>query len=272
MAKKKKQRVKAPAMSSLDKGIYYFLIGCSAAAAFFAAAFIIGAYRQRVFADARILAQENTGVAILFFLGMFLGGGMVAIFDWLRRKKQPIFGKANIQYGSSQWKPVYPVFSRAFWKHVFSGKKNIAKAMMTMLLIVAVVAVTLLALPPRECLFDDGSVLVYNCFNENTAEYTHSDVEEIRIYTCTFHDRGHDDWGVAMDVLMRDGERFLFTYKDFRTLDGSIRGAFRGMFQIRACFEASMVTIEGREMVPYVIEDLFLNEQEIADLHLLFDI
>ena len=95
MAKKKKQRVKAPAMSSLDKGIYYFLIGCSAAAAFFAAAFIIGAYRQRVFADARILAQENTGVAILFFLGMFLGGGMVAIFDWLRRKIAADFRKGQ---------------------------------------------------------------------------------------------------------------------------------------------------------------------------------
>ncbi len=126
MAKKKKRPMKAPGLSRLDRGIYYCLIACSCVTGLFLYPMIIGNFRQSVFRDTHILAQGNPGNVILIFFGMFIGGGFALFFDWMRRKRQPIFGKAGIQYGPPQWKSVYPLLSKQFLVHVsFTGMTQI---------------------------------------------------------------------------------------------------------------------------------------------------
>ena len=273
MAKKKKRRVQAPSLSALDKGIYYCLIACSIIVGLFLYPALIGNFRSSVFQDTHILAQSTPSTVILTFFGMFIGGGFALSFNWLRRRKQPIFGKTNVKYGPPQWKPVYPLLSKQFWNNLYSNKRRLMIGVLCILTFVfVVVIVTSLGSPPRECLYDDGSISVYNVFNENTAEYRQSDVTEIRIYTRTYHKRrGLDDWGFEIKISMNDGEDFFFSYRDFQTIDDSIRGSITGMYQIKMCFDPSIITIDGEESLAYVARDMHLNQEEIELLYMLFD-
>lgn len=273
MAKKKKRRIQAPSLSALDKGIYHCLIALSVVAGLFLYPAIIGNFRKSIFQDTHILAQGNPGVVILGFFGIFIGGGLALALDWLRRRKQPILGKSNIKYGPPKWKPVYPLLSKQFWNDLYSNKKHLMFLVLCMLvLIFVVVSVTSLVLPLRECLYDDGSISVYNSFNEKTEEYSKSDVIGIRIYTRTYHDRrGPDNWGIEIKISMNDGEDFFFSYSDFQTMDENIRGSIAGMYQIKMSFDPSIITIDGKENVAYVARDMHLNQQETELLYLLFD-
>ena len=119
---------------------------------------------------------------------------------------------------------------------------------------------------------DDGSISVYNSFNEKTEVYNKSDVIGIRIYTRTYLDRqGPDDWGIGIEISMNNGEDFFFSYSDFQTMDEHIRGSITGMYQIKTSFEPSIITIDGKENVAYVVRDMHLNQEEIELLYLLFD-
>ncbi len=274
MAKKKKRAMKAPGLSRLDRGIYYCLIACSCVTGLFLYPVIIGNLRQSVFRDTHILAQGNPGNVILIFFGMFIGGGFALFFDWMRRKRQPIFGKAGIQYGPPQWKSVYPLLSKQFLGHVSFRKKHLAIGVLCFFVFVFVVLfVTSLGLHPRECLYDDGSILVYNCFNEKTAEYSQGDVAGIRIYTQADRKRrGHKRWGIEMEISMNDGETFFFSHGDFQMRNEMIHGSITGMTQIKACFDLSIITLDGEGYLSSVVRDMDLNKQEEELLYLLFDV
>lgn len=274
MARKRKRRIQAPSLSAVDKAIYCCLIACSVIAGLFLYPAIVASFRRSVFQDKHILAQGNPSAVILGFFGLLMGGAFTLAFDWLRRKKQPIFGKASIQYGPPQWKPVYPIVSKQFWITLFSNKHHLRIGVLCVLVLVfAVVSATLLGLPPRECLYDDGSISVYNCFNQKKAEYHQSDVEKIRIYTRTYHDwRGPDDWGIEIKISMEDGEDFFFPYSDFQTTDDKVRGSITGMYHIKTCFNPSMVILDGKENIEKVVRDMNLNQQEIELLYLIFDV
>ena len=70
---------------------------------------------------------------------------------------------------------------------------------------------------------------------------------------------------------MNDGEDFFFSYSDFQTMDENIRGSITGMYKIKMCFDPSIITIDGKENVAYVVRDMHLNQQETELLYLLFD-
>ena len=269
MAKKSKRRAQAPSLSALDKGIYWVLIACSFAACLFLYPAIIGNFRQSVFEDAHILAQNSQGTAVLVFFGLFLGLGLALVFNRLRRMKQPIFGKPDVTYGPPQWKPVYPLVSRQFRT---DKKRVITGSLCVLALLSLTVSVTVLGLQPRQCLHDDGSVAVYNCFGDRTAQYSRSDVSGVRICTRLYRDRKTlDDWGIQMEITMKDGEVFFFTQQTFRGLDEEIHGALTGMAQIKASFDPAMITLEGQEQLPGVARDMNLTPEETELLYLLFD-
>lgn len=273
MAKKKKRRIQVPSLSPLDKGLYYALIAIFFVAGLFLFPAIIGSYRRSVFQNQSILAINSHGIFPVVTLGAILGCGSALLMYWLLRRKQPIFGKANITYGPPQWKPVYPIFSKQFWHIAISNKKwLIAVCSATLLIVLIVPVLTSLCLPPRQCLLDDGSIEIYNSLNENTATYNASDVESLRIYTRVFSHKGADDYGIEMDLTMRDGERFWFSYHDFRAGSNDTRGSIAGMHHIKSCFDPSIVVLEEQVDIQTVIDSMDLNQQEIELLYELFDI
>lgn len=273
MAKKRKRKIKAPALSSMDRGIYYLLVACSVIAGMFLYPWIIGNFRSKVFQDTRILAQDNPSIILCGF-GLLMGAGSALLLDWLRRKKQPIFGKRNLKYGPPEWKPIYPLFSKAFWHNACQQKKRMFGWITLFLLTVfTIFCVSFLGLYPRNCLYDNGSVRVYNCFNENSVSYDPVDVTQIRIFTREYYDRrGSDDFGVELEITMADGEDFFFHFDEFKRQDENIKGFLTGMHQIKNAFDPSLVTFEGKENLQKVIRDQNLNAQESELLWLLFDV
>ena len=221
-----------------------------------------------------ILAQNSTGIVPQGFLGLIVGSGLVLLLNSLRINKQPFFGKPNTQYGPPQWKPIYPLFSIAFWNAFFAKKKRAACILAAWILFLLIIlAVTCLTIAPRECLHDDGSVLIYNVFNENTAAYHPSDVVQVKISTREFYDRrSPDDWGIEIKITTQDSESFFFDYHSFQRTNPDIHGSISGMLQIKSCFDPSMISLEGKENLEYVIRDMNLNQQEADMLNLLSDV
>lgn len=75
-----------------------------------------------------------------------------------------------------------------------------------------------------------------------------------------------------MKLSMKDGEEFFFSYRDFQATDDKVRGSITGMYQIKVCFNPSIITIDGKETISYVARDMNLNQQEIDLLNLLFEV
>ena len=55
-------------------------------------------------------------------------------------------------------------------------------------------------------------------------------------------------------------------------MDENIRGSITGMYQVKMSFDPSIITIDGKENVAYVALDMYLNQEEIELLYLLFDV
>lgn len=272
MAKKKKRRIQIPSLSALDKGIYYVSIVVFLLSGAFFCPFIIGDYRKQLFQSGDALAISGFE-SWLVLLGLVLGGGLALLMFCLLQKKQPIFGKNNITYGPPQWKSVYPLFSKQFWRITVKNKKRVITVCSVALLIVLIVPIlTLFCLQPRKCLHNDGSISVYNYLNENTATYKVSNVEKIRIYTRVFSRKGSDDYGIQLEFTMDNGERFWFAYNEFRAGSDDIHGSITGARHVKSLFDPDAIIIEEHVDIQNVIDSMNLNQQEIELLYDLLEI
>ena len=274
MAKKKKRRIQAPSLSGLDKGIYYFLMGCCVFFSFLPLAPMLIHSQGLFFEDSHMIAQLHTGLGFSVFLNLFAGFSLAIILDWLRRKKQPIFGKSHITYGPPQWKNIYPLTHKQFWTNLWANKKRLAVGILCSFVIVSlIVSAALFGSVPRQNLYDDGHIEVYNHSNTQTSSYTPSDVAQIRIYTRGYHNRHRrpDTWGIEIEISMKDGEHFFFSYQNFLSWDDEIHGALSGISQIKAIFDPSIIIIEGTQDLQRVIWDMDLNQEEALLLYQIFE-
>ena len=272
MAKKKKRKIQAPSLSPLDKGIYCVLIAAFIILGIFLYPLLLNRFHDSVFLDKRILAISSPGT-IMVILGLIMGSVLAGLMYWLMDKKQPIFGKHTISYGPPQWKPVYPLFSKQFWSIAFKDKKRMAVVLIaTTLIVVILMSVTALGLQPRECLLDDGGILVYNCLGQNVATYNASDVVQVRLLTRRYSSRSRDSWGIEMAIRMRSGECFYFGTIDAWSYTADIPGHIAGMNHIKSCYDPDIVVLEGQDDLQKVINYRHLDQQQIDLLYELFDI
>lgn len=268
---KKKQKPKTPPLSKLDKTIYYILTAVSCIAGLFLAPIVIGNFRESVFEDPRILAQNGSAMVIFIFSTLFVSAGFALFFDWSRRKRQPIFGKPDVNY-ITYAKPLYPIFSKQFWKNIFRNKKKTSIFSLCILFFILFIfiipPITAFTLTPSNRLYNDGSVAVYNCLNENKEQYSPSDVEEIKFGTQLYRERRRRSafykWRFEMKISMRDGTSFSFLRGDFQTIED--------IYLAKNCFDPDAITIEGTENIEEVIRDMNLDEKDAEWLYKIFEI
>lgn len=266
MARKKKRKPQAPSLSSFDKGLYILLEIIFFSLGVFLFAFAIGNFRRSVFADPHVLAQINYCYP-LQMLGLLLAAILAGILETLRRKKQPIFGKFGITYGPPKWKPVYPLFSRAFWNHL-QPRKTILTASCIALVIVAVTVITVLVMPLRVCLYDDGTIIRFDCLDRPSEQRDISDIEQLTLYTTTTYKRsGPDPWAYALKMTTCEGQTLYFDLDDF---SGSHADTIRKMLKVKSWFSPERIAIEGTRQLEDVVRDQNLTQEEQALLYELF--
>ena len=271
MAKKKKQKPQTPTLSKSDKTIYCILIAISCTTALFLAPVVMANFKESVFEDPHILAQNGSAMIIFIFATLFAGAGFALLFDWLRRKRQPIFGKSDVNY-ITYAKPLYPLFSKQFWKNMFRSKKKASLfgccILFFILFIFIIPPITKLTLTPRNRLYDDGSIEVRNCLNEITEQYSPSDVEEIKFYTQLYRSRRRRfdsyEWRIGIKISMCNGESFSFLRGDFQTMED--------IYLAKNCFDPNIITVEGTENIEEVIQDMNLDNQDTEWLYKIFEI
>lgn len=265
MANKKKRRPQTPSLSPFDQGLYILLDILSPVICILGFASLIGTYRKCILQDPRVLALSGANGGLMM-LGLVLGGCLLTLFETLRQKKQPIFGKSGIRYGPPRYKCVYPLFSRAFWK--FHRQKVLPVLAGILALVMVLGIVTVMALPLRTCLFDDGSIVSYNSRNEEVCRYEASDITEIRVHTDTIHRKGLDDWTFGIRLTTDKGSSYDFLYSEFRHDDLEIRN----MLRIKALLAHAALRIDDASRLPTVVKDQNLTPEETELLYELFEI
>ena len=268
---KKKKKSQTPPLSKLDKTIYYILTAVSCIVALFFAPIAIANFKESVFENPRILAQNGSAMVIFIFATLFVGSAFALFFDWSRRKKQPILGKSDVNYIAYE-KPLYPIFSKQFWKNIFRNKKKTSIFSCCILFFILFIfitpPVTAFTLTPRNRLYDDGSISIYNILNENTEQYSVEDVKEVNISTQLHRSRRrkHTEyrWRFEIKISMQNGKSFLFLYGDFQNMEG--------VYQTKTCFPTDVITIEGEENIESVIQDMNLDDQDAEWLYKIFEI
>lgn len=264
MAKKKKRRLQTPSLSPFDQGLYILLDILSPVIGILGFASLIGTYRKSVLQDPHVLALSGANSGLMM-LGLVLGGCFLALFETLRQKKQPIFGKSGIQYGPPRYKPVYPLFSRAFWRYHQKKVLPILGGMLVLFMVLSIL--TALVLPLRTCLFDDGSIVSYNSRNEEACRYEAADITEVRLYTDTIRRKGIDDWTFGIQFTTAKGSSYDFLYSEFRHDDLEIRD----MLRCKALFSHAALRIDGADRLSTVVKDQNLTPEETELLYELFE-
>lgn len=259
---KKKKKSPKCRLSKTDKNIYKILTVLPPIFSTILTVTTFKRLQKSVFENTHILAQKSPLLLVFLFSGIASGLIIAGIFHRLKGKKQPIFKKFE---GS----PNAPIFSRHFWKVLFSErKKSMTVGLCAFLLVIVLPLITFFSLNSKERLYDDGSISVYNILNENTEQYVTADVEEFRIDTRLYRERSRKhtkySWRFEIKISMQDGKSFLFLYGDFPSMEA--------VYQAKNCFSPDVVTVEGEENIESVIQDMNLDEHESELLYRIFEI
>ncbi len=260
MAKKKKDRKKKPQyppLSLLDKSIYIGLFVLSIALLVIATYVILGYLPRLGLRDVDVMVSHK-GASILwaipFFLYWILTGGL--IFELLNVSKKPIFGNPKIQYESSEWKRTYPIFDKRYRRkpcHKRAVKDRLAFCGIWLAGMLLVLGLAFFSVFGRADFLYDGSVRVYNVWNQEKEVYAVSDIVDVKLKTGKSgggrYSSGH--WTVFSVFTLSDGKEYAFTISDFRS-----KGEFfDGMTMFKTLLGDDRVTIEGKDKLENVIED-----------------
>ncbi|MBO5024268.1 MAG: hypothetical protein J6D11_08185 [Clostridia bacterium] len=183
--KKKKQKIKTPPLSLLDKIIYCCLIILCCILCFFIMLLYLKFIPEAVaFREKDIIGVHHSDVGIfLAFPVIFLVIlAAVILISSLWENRQPILGNKKFENVYSQI-GIYPIFSEKFRKNLTQSEKRFAKQMLSMFVVLFVVffVISLFGICPRYVLDENNNILKYNSFNQNTDTLDVKDAEKVII-------------------------------------------------------------------------------------------
>lgn len=271
-----------PPLSLLDKTIYGSLSICG----FLLVCLLIitpvlyGLYIP--FVDEQVIAyqnRENYGFALPFLFYIIVT--IASLLGSAYSSRLPIFGKRGIRYGPPEYPPVYPIFMKKRpYKWVSEKKKKSKRITVWMWLVGCVICLALypLSFSGRICLTQDGSVQVYNAFNQIKEEYHPEQIESVtfdtylqsnhylrRSISYYFRDR---DWKCYVNITVLGGKEYSFVQGNFRyPMD-----PLESMMQLKAQYPPEILRFEGIEHLERVAADHNYTKEETQMLYELFGV
>ena len=272
MAKEKKRKKKSgsnPPLTLLDKFIYWVLFLVFSISSLCLVFFVTYLQRKITFSSPSAVAFESNG-SFLFTLPLILHliiTGFVLFICGLEYRI-PLFGNPKIGYGVIPYKNcTYPIFKR---KTNSDNKKVRKKKWYKKLILVWCIIFLIsafifpLGICGRRVLGDDGTITVFNAFNQEKQVYSTEDYDKLTISTYRDGSRGGSyHWRYQIEIKTNKGKSFSFTNK-------MSEDAINEFIEIKKLFDKENITIKGEENLSKVIRDNDLNAEETKKLKLLF--
>lgn len=256
---KRKSTSRRPALSLIDKAVYFLLITISLIGPFLAIYLWEDLRDAIAFRDPSVIAYHYH---ISAYLGVLLLGyielsGLVFFGERLSYKK-PIIG--SIIDPKRKTVKEEPWEKRMRKKLLFAWCIGLLIALITFML----------SLFGRDCLRRDNSIVSYSMVNRQMMTvYSENDYSGLVLYT-TYVSRGNY-WKVGMTIEMSDGKFFSFTNRSFdHRDDGFMDICLEKMLEVRALFPTERITINGEENVDKAADYFGLNEEQRQRLYSLF--
>lgn len=185
--------------------------------------------------------------------------------------RYPIFGRKDTEYGPPKHPFVYPLLMKNRPVKKYSRKeaerrkkqKRIIAAVIVGSFLICVLLVPL-SVCGRTVMCGDGSMEVYNMFNQFSRRYAADEIETVSIgvYWSTRHSDAH----VKMDLETADGKQFNFAASSFR---GDEYTQLCKMIEMKEKY-GNICVIEDADHLEEVVWRQHLTEPEIEKLYELF--
>ena len=275
MAKKAKKRVHLmPQLGWKDIILYtagmFLTLGGSVVALFFPMYI-----RQYLSTPEAITSAAGKGYLCFVWLAIWLL--MTGVFlHSLYKKRFPIFGRSDIEYGPPAYPRIFPLLMKNKPKY-WQSPKAVARKRIKFSLLSCFVLLTFVfsvALYPRSFygryeLLRDGTVTVYDTHNQKTEHYALGDIETVVFYTdySKAGKRSPGHWHAKMALTFTDDESCSFSIEGFGpdwTTAIHTAQLLKESYGLR-------VSIEGEENLRAVVFDEHMNSEEARLLYELFE-
>lgn len=277
MARKKKPRKpRMPPLGTLDKWIYG--IGLAVTGVGTMGFLILGTWlsEKNAYADPRVVAANCRIAGLLLSAWCFVM--FIALLNCVGRDR-PFFGRKDISYGPPKYPEIYPLMMKNApdtWRSpkVAANRRINRKILLWLAVGTLVFALAMFhgGVNRRNVLFEDGSVAVYNGWNQETDHRERNETVEMRILTISQrrNKSRRVTWNVEIQIVYEE-RLFSFLAGDFR---GDWERTLNTMLKLKADFSRRgiPVVIGGTERLEDVIDDRNLGPEEVELLYRLFEV
>ena len=276
MRKAKKKIHPMPKLGWKDMLLYWSAMLFCAVGAVIAFCLPLVLREQIIFADPSVVAT-NSGAAVTNCFWIILWFITVICFILVPyRKRYPVFGRDDIQYGPPAYPRVFPLLMKnkpQYW--VSPKKKQFYKdGLQIGALVMAIwLGISLWLYPnsiyQRADLRSNGTISVIDGSNQETMLYRFGDIESVDFRILHRRNKGSPNhiWYIAVVIHCKDGEFFRYRNTDYR---GDWLEALEAMLMLRHLY-GHLVSTEGKENLENVVRSNGLNDLEKSLLYQLFE-
>lgn len=274
MATKAKKRVHPmPKLGWLDQCIYWAGMAVTFGIMILSLFIPVSVWDSVAFSDDRVIAR-TAGPGNLFFLNLcfWCAVACILIAAGPYRDRTPIFGRKDIRYGPPAYPRIYPLLMKNKPTHWVSPKAAARKKKWSIVLATFLISTFLfsaivypMSFYGRSVLLRDGSVAVYNSFNQEKEHYYPKDIDAMTVRTRYASRRG-GGWRVEMIFKTSDGEKITYSMGSFK---GNVLESLQNILMVRERY-GDLVTIEGRKNLERVADRYDMTAGEKAILYQIF--
>lgn len=275
MSIKKKDSVRKPPLSALDKMIYRILFVLGVCAGLFLWIFLGIWIPEKIGCSAEgvIACTDQSGLLTSVPIAFCVGVGLIIVSVKGLEQKQPIFGNKKVENSWRYPVAVYPLISKAFWEKMSDKTKKYIKAQAGIFLVLLAVCASILFLGwyPRSVLYEDGRIESYGVTNQldGSAHIDEANSLDIEIHRSSSGRKRHKRRYVLYFRFSFEKASYSFTLGDFANM--SRKETLLYMQDLKSRF-GGRVRLIGEEYLDAMIKKIYFSPEEQELLYALFDL